>query len=165
VDSHVLFVCLPYKVLIALPEQLCNVVPFTYIGYKFNHSVVGCVFDCIRRIAVRRDLDCHSAVIVCATGRAPTPVAFIHIQADAAIVTDGVVAGRGSVCVGEVIATRLCRPLRRHAVDCNRVNGGVPWAVFLCLCDIGICCQAAIVHSFFSSALTLLSSVAMRSIS
>ena len=127
------------------PDQLLDPVALADVGHEIQQGVVCLILDGIGVSGVAGDLDGDGALVVGVGRGTPRAVALVHIQGDAAVGADAVVAGRLPAALGEQGAAALDRELAGHAVDRDGVDllGALARVVGA---ELGVGDQGAVTH-------------------
>lgn len=146
VDGHVLLVYLTYEVFISLPKQPGDAVALADVHQQVNEGLVGRVGDRPRVLGNGvRHLDGDGPVVVAGGGGTPRTVGLVHIQADAPVAADAVVAAGLAFLVLEQFAAALHGQVPGHTVDGDGVDGVLALAGMVGG-QLGVADQRAVTH-------------------
>ena len=146
VDGHVLLVYLTYEVFISLPKQPGDAVALADVHQQVNEGLVGRVGDRPRVLGNGvRHLNGDGPVVIAGGGGTPRTVGLVHIQTDAPVAADAVVAAGLAFLVLEQFAAALHGQVPGHTVDGDGVDGVLALAGMVGG-QLGVADQRAVTH-------------------
>ena len=146
VHGHVTAVQVVHAVVfVGRPDELLDPVALADVGHEIQQRVVCLAVHRIGVSGVAGDLDGDGALVVGVGRCAPRAVALVHIEGDAAVVADAVVAGRLPAALSEQGAAALDGELAGHTVDRDGVDllGALARVVGA---ELGVGDQGAVTH-------------------
>ena len=127
------------------PDELLDAVALADVGHEIQQRVVCLISDGVGVRRVAGDLDGDGTLVVGVGRRAPRAVALVHIEGDAAVGADAVVAGRLPAALSKQSAAALDGELAGHTVDRDGVDlfGALARVVGA---ELGVGDQSAVTH-------------------
>ena len=123
VHGHVTAVQVVHAVVfVGRPDELLDPVALADVGHEIQQRVVCLAVHRIGVSGVAGDLDGDGALVVGVGRCAPRAVALVHIEGDAAVGADAVVAGRSLAAVSKQSAAAFDGELAGHTMDRDGVD-------------------------------------------